>query len=337
MTHAVFFFRVLPVHRTFFRSLVITLLLFLLPASILLAQGTVKGRLKGDPSKGSLKGATVMLFQYSLGKNGQPEQPKPIGRMTAGEKGVYEFKKVPIKARSLYQLGTRVDGRLVASRFFMFTKGKTLVEFDFPLPELVEDLTGLRLAQVLLAFDPGISAVWVTEVFHFVNTTKNTLATGEKPVNLPIPGGVEEFKILKMGLQKGKHTQIGGKVMVFGEFPPGQTTVAYRYRSQARLGHLNVEKKYPFPINQVLSLTPKNTLSVEGAEFKPMEEKNIDGTRYQASARGKLTADTPFSLSISGIRVHQGYFLVPLGVFLLGMIGIIFWFLRVRLKREIPA
>ena len=85
-------------------------------------QGSVSGRLIGDPAKGALQGATVMLMWFRTNAQGKPEAG-PIARQLAGKNGSFTFNNVPIDPKARYQLGTGVDGPLVGSDPFTFTAG----------------------------------------------------------------------------------------------------------------------------------------------------------------------------------------------------------------------
>ena len=198
-------------------------------------QGSVSGRLIGDPAKGSLQGATVMLMWFRTNAQGKPEAG-PIARQLAEKDGSFTFNNVPIDPKARYQLGTRVDGRLVGSDPFTFAAGSREKKVDIIIPDLVEGLSARSISQALYVVEPRIGKVSITEVVHLQNRSGNLISTGDRPLELPLPPGAEEVEVIRMEAREGKHQRIGAKLQIFGRFKPGNTTIAFRYSMPVVLG-----------------------------------------------------------------------------------------------------
>ena len=293
-------------------------------------QGTVSGRIIGGPAKGTLEGATVVLMRFGANAQGKPEGG-PIARQPAGANGSFTFRDVPIDLKARYQLGTRVDGRLVGSDRFTFSAGVFQKKVNITIPELVEERSALSIGQALYVVEPRIGKVWVTEVLHFQNRSRNLISTGDTPLELPLPPGAKEMQVISMELQQGNHEHIGAKLLILGQFRPGNSTIAFRYSLDATLGEFDMEKRYALPAANVLVLAERDRLEVGSDFLKPGASRKIDNTTYDVWSGADFAAGAPISFTVSGVPVAQWIYLFPAAVFFAVMAVVVLWFMRNRL------
>jgi len=297
--------------------------------------GQVTGRIIGNPEKGSLKGASVVLLRFQLDASGKP-QGGPVGRVQAGEGGTYAFSKVPIDRKAVYRIGTRIDGNLISSNVFSFPADTNKVVMDVVIPEVTQDLSVLTMTQALLAIEPRQGGVFVTEVLHLSNPAPNILDATKEPFQLSIPADSAHFEMLSQGSEDIRHEQIGSKLMVFSQFRPGENTLAFRYLLPTSFGSLTLRKSYPVNTTTVMVLSPSGGLEVGGAGLIPGAQRDLDGTKFNVWTTPPLPAGNDLTLGIDGIPVSQWIFLIFMSAIPVFLSGVVIWFVMVRLKRK-PA
>ncbi|MCZ6843806.1 MAG: hypothetical protein O7G32_13370 [SAR324 cluster bacterium] len=295
-------------------------------------QGRVTGRLTGDPAKGSLEGATVVLLRFGAKADGKPSGG-PVGRIVAGKDGSFAFENVPIDRKAMYQLGTRVDGGLIASKPFRFPPGKIEVRMDLPIPSLVSGFDGLRISQVLLVLEARVGTLWVTEILHLENPTTNIMSGSENPLELQLSPHAQDLEMIQMELQEGSHERVGGKLLLFGKARPGTTSVIFRYTLSTLLGSVRIEKSYALPVKEALLMVPVNEMEVSAKLLRPRGTRKIKDQTYSTWSAAELPPSAALRISVSGIPIRQWIFLIPLAGFLAVMAGVVLWFLRKRLGR----
>ena len=292
--------------------------------------GTVQGRLIGNPAKGSLEGATVVLLWFHSNEQGKPASG-PIGRQAAGKDGAFKFTNVPIDVKARYQLGSRVDGSLVGSQPFTFAPGEREVTVNLTVAEVVQDRSALSIAEALHILEPRVGKVWVTEVLHLQNGGTNVITTAQTPLELPLPGGADEFEVIRMDAGEGNHERIGPKLLVFGRFRPGITTIAFRYSLPATWGGASFEKSYALPIGELQVLAETGSLELSGPSLRAREAREMDRKTYQVWGASQLPAGATVTFAASGMPAPPWIYLLPLVGFFAIMAGLVLWFLRRRL------
>lgn len=293
-------------------------------------EGSVSGRLIGNPEKNSLEGATVILLMYKLGEEGKPKGG-PVGRVQAGAGGGFTFTGIPVDRQGVYQLGSRVDGSLVTSEYFTFPDGQTTVVHDLTIPELSDDISSLGVGLALFALEPHRGGVAVTEVLHFDNPGHKVMDLSKEPLRLSLPSGAEELNMMKLEFKEPKHEQLGETLLVFGKIPPGRVTMAFRYNLPVWTGAFELSKSYPFAVEHVRVLAPKGSLEIRGAVLTPQESDTLGGVVYDAWEGGKIAAGETLFITAGGLPVKQELLLLPLAGFLLVMAGVVIWFIMGRL------
>lgn len=294
--------------------------------------GQVLGRIVGASAQ-ETDGAKVVLVKFTLDAQGTPAGA-PIQIQNADSKGRYAFTGVPIDSHAVYKLGARISGRLVASESFTFPEGTPVVQLDLAVPALVTDAAGLYFRQVVVAFEPVVGAVWVTEVMHVGNPTANVIDVVNAPLELTLPPGASDLTMIREEQEAANHTHLGPKLLVYGRLQPGDTTIAFRYRVGATLGTAELEKRYPHPVQELLVLAPKGTLHLASDQLSPQQPQELEGVAYDAWSSARMPAQRPVRVSARGIPVRQELYLIPLVGFFIAMGGVVWWFLRRRLPRN---
>jgi len=297
--------------------------------------GKVSGRILGLKPGESGKGAKVVLVKFTLDEKGQP-QGNPIQMQDADANGGYTFENVPIEAHSLYQLGTRIDGNLVPSESFTFPEGKRTITLNLRVPEIVTDNTSVRIVQALIALEPQVGSVWVTDVVHMENPTKNVIEGTKTPLELTVPENAENLEVIRQDQQQGSHQRLGSKLLIFGNLQPGITTVAYRYRMPVLLGTLTIEKSYPRAVSEMIVLSPAGMLKVSSDRLDARETRVIEKQSYDVWGGANLAPEGKVRITAAGVPLQQAWLLAPFALFFVIMAGVVIWYLRRRLPTVSP-
>ena len=308
------------------------LLLMALPAQGQ-EKGTITGKIEGNPSRGSLKGATVVLVEFTIGADKKPKS-REVGRQLAGDGGSYTFRNIPLNRKAVYRLGSKVEGQSISTEIFTFPASQTSLTMNLSLPEVKRDVSGLTMDQVLLAFEPTQGSVVVTEVFHFRNGTQSVLDTAQSPIRLPIPTKAENINVLRQDLASGGHDRVGSNIMLHGQFKQGPSTFAFNYTLPSWFGGVTLSKSYPFPIREVLVLSPEGKLAISGNQIQSLGSRKVQTATYDSWGFSGNPPGTVFSVSVKGIPIPQQVLLLSLVGFFLVMSGVVIWFLRVRMRAE---
>jgi hypothetical protein len=288
----------------------------------------VEGHIEGHPQAG----LPVVLLQYRLNAEGQPEGG-PIARTQTVEGGNYLFESVPVRAETVYRLGTRIDGRLVASDPFTFPKGAKKVLFNLRVPSVQKDTTVLSAQELLWVAEPRPGSVWITEVVHLSNSSQDVVDTHESALSLPLPPDAADFEMLRLEDETGKHERLGERLLIRAQFAPGLGVIAFRYRLPAWLGTAGWTRAYPFAAGNVRVLSPGGSVRAEGEGFAESTPETFQDVAYTVWARAALPAGTPVTVRLTGIPILQPLLLVPIAGFAVLMAGLVWWFLRRRLGR----
>jgi hypothetical protein len=291
---------------------------------------TFNGRVEGHIEGRSEAGLPVVLLQYRLNAEGQPEGG-PIARTQTAEGGAYLFENVPVQADTVYRLGTRIEGRLIASDPFTFPKDATKVLFNLRLPSVRKDLSVLSAQELLWVAEPRPGSVWITEVIHLSNASPDVADTHEPPLSVPIPADAQDFEMLRLDDENGQTERLGERLLIRARFAPGLGVMAFRYRLPAWFGAASWTRAYPFAAARMRVLSPGGSVLAEGAGFSEAPPETFQDVSYTVWARESLAAGTPVTVRLSGIPILQVLLLAPLVGFAVLMGGIVFWFLKRRL------
>jgi hypothetical protein len=297
--------------------------------------GTVSGRILGLKQGESVRGAKVVLVRFTLDANGQPKGA-PVQMKDADANGSYVFENVPVDAHSVYQLGTRIDGNLIPSESFTFPDDHRTITLNLRVPEIVTDSTSVRIVQALIALEPQVGAVWVTDVVHLENPTKDVIEGVQTPLELSVPSDAQNVEVIHQDQQQGTHQQVGDKLLIFGNLQPGVTTIAVRYRMPVQLGNLTLAKIYPRPVAEMVVLAPAGLLKVSSDRLDARQRQTIEGQSYDVWGGANLAPQGVVRISASGVPMQQAWLLVPFGLFLVIMAAVVFWYVRKRLPASSP-
>lgn len=297
------------------------------------ANGRVTGRILGLPEGMSPANAKVVLMRFQLNEQGVPEG-KEVGSQTVGADGRYVFKSVPIVPRSLYRVVVQLGDHSFGSQGFPLTDQQPEVEVDAPFPHVVQDTSALRIDEALVAVEPRRGGVLVTQVAHVLNTGTDIVDGSRKPFEMTVPDGIEALEMVRGIDETGKFDHLGRRVLVYGNLPPGRTTVALRYYVPVWTGSVSMEPQFPYPVGVLSVLAPAGTLTVTGPGLSPQPSRDIQGTRYDIWSATDLAPRTPQALHVSGVPLRQQFLLVTVGIFAAVMVGVVVWFVRRRLPRQ---
>lgn len=295
------------------------------------AHGKVTGAITGAPKGTTLKGTRVVLVRFKLDAQGQPKG-EAVGSQKADAQGHYTFDNVPIEARTVFQIGATVDGRMVGSQPFTFPAGQHQIVLNLPFPHLTSDSSALRIDEGVIAVEPHRGEVFVTEVLHLMNAGPDVIEGVKQPLEVDLPKDAKDLEVLSEIEPKNGHERLGSELLFYGNFDPGRTTVAYRYRLPVWLGTLTLHKRYPHKVGTLSVLAPHGSLQMESASFTPQDEQKIANTNYDAWSATDISADQPVTIRLSGVPVDQQVYLVPTVGFAVVMLGVLVWFVRRRLR-----
>ena len=299
-------------------------------------KGRVIGRIIGNPEKGGFKGATVILLRFQLDEQGKPTGG-PVGRVEAGEGGTYEFTNLPLDAKAVFRLGTRIDGNLVSSSVFALSESNPVATMDLVIPEVSQNLEVLGLTQALVAIETRENGLFITEVLHLRNPAPNVLDATGKPLEVMIPADAGHFEMLRLEGGEARHEVAGETLRIFTQLKPGENTIAFRYFLGATLGKLSLTKVYPMNADTVMVLSPQGGLEIQGAGLKQMDSRNIEGQMFNTWSLSAHAAGSPLVIYISGLPIAQWVFLVAMSGLLVLLVGVVVWFILVRQKRPAKA
>jgi hypothetical protein len=125
-------------------------------------------------------------------------------------------------------------------------------------------------------------------------------------------------------------TATGTRVRVQGPFPPGTTSVQIGFALPAPRGHIEIEQRFPAPLEHVGVLVEKvgADVSLSSPQVARQQEMPVAGQTYIAAAGGALPAGEALTLEVSGLPHHS---IVPRTV-ALGLAGAVLlagiWALR---------
>ena len=290
----------------------------------------VSGRLDAPPAGAALEEAEVRLLGYTLGATGRIEENTLATTAPDGE-GRFSFIQRVI-GRTKYRVVAHLDGAVALSRMFNRPEADGEVVQDLSFPRLVSGKSALRIPEGYIFVEPRRGAAWITEIVHFVNPTANIIEGMRQPLELSLPAGAEDFELLRPAPDQGSHERLGPKLLVYGNLPPGQNTVAFRYRLPAVLGTLALDKRYPSPVDLLTVLAPEGGLTLAGGGFSREEVRTMEKTRYDAWSKKELQAGSPVEVRLDGVPILQELILLWVAAFLAGMAGLVGWFWRTRLS-----
>jgi len=152
-----------------------------------------------------------------------------------------------------------------------------------------------------------------------------------QPLELSVPADAADLQMLREEQEQPNHTQLGNRLLVYGNLHPGTTTIAFRYRLGSGLGSLRLEKRYPHPVDDFMLIVPRGSLRISSETLNPRPQRQFDGVWYDTWGVTKVAPQAALALRAAGIPIRQEIFLIPLAGFAVIMAGVVLWFLRRRL------
>ena len=259
------------------------------------SEKTVKGKIR-LPSGEMIPeaGLDVVLLKLVLNDEGQVTPVGPQGRVKTDRKGNFEFLRVSPDYRAGYQLGTRVGGKLYSSKVFFFKAGEKQVKKDIVIPGITSDLNKLEISQVSLVIESGLSAVTITEVLSFNNSSTDRINTKDNSLEYLLPEGAYNFSMIQSSSDFEIGHQIDEKKLIISHiFPPGNTQIIFHYNIGAWYGSLNIQREFNYSLDRVSIFTPSGQLLIKSAQLifsgkQRMQETDFLVWNVQSSDSNKL-------------------------------------------------
>jgi len=295
------------------------------------ARGRVVGRITGATAPDMAAGQTVVLLQYTLDEEGKPKGG-PIAEQQSDGEGRYAFAEVPLVAKAVYQLGTRIGEKVVSSRPFTFPDGEREVALNISLQQRSDDAGELFIGQALVAVEPRVGQAFITEVVHLENPTGNEIDLTANPLELRLPAAAADLEMVRQEQKEGRFQRAEDRLLIYGLVAPGTGTVAFRYRVGVPWGRISLEKEYPFQVKEFVVLAPQGGLDVNGAGLAPRSTQSVGQAVYDAWGRSDLPAGLAVRVSVTGMPLKQEVYLWTLPAFLVLMGAAVLVFLRRRLN-----
>jgi len=98
----------------------------------------------------------------------------------------------------------------------------------------------------------------------------------------------------------------GRRVSVSGPFPPGNTFVSIAYALPAPNGSVHIEQAFPADLEHIGLIVEKvGAPQVSSPQIQRQQEMPVAERSYIAAAGGRLTANTPLQVTITGLPHHS--------------------------------
>jgi hypothetical protein len=279
-------------------------------------------------------GAKVELIRFTMDAQGKLNGTA-IAEVPLDEKGTYAFDTIPLGGNAVFKVAVLAEGTS-SSDPFVLTPEKPVLELDIQLRKQKPAHGGspiapgrLQITEAVVFVEPIRAHVWVTEAVHIDAPPGGVSRTG-RPLELSIPKDAEELEMIQEIQPGGSHQRLGEKLLVYGDLPPGRTSLVFRYRLSALFGSAEIAKRYPLPTHFISVLLPQGALRLESEGFSPRDDRKIQGKTFHSWSRENVAAGIVVELAISGIPFRQEIFLVTLALFLPLAAGILVWFLVLR-------
>lgn len=303
-------------------------------AQPLLEPVRIEGQLTGAPQGARLEEAKVSLEKFTLDEQGRAQR-SPVKAVQADSAGRYSITGFAVESKTLYRVTASLGSSSAGSKMFSIPPGQTALTVDLAFPRVAQDTSQMRIQEGVVVLEARRGALLITEIVHFSNPANQIVDTGRTPLEFSLPPGAEQLEMLRPRALDRKHEQMGEKLLIFQNLPPGRSSVAFRYLLPAAWGGVTLSKRYPFAVKQVSLLTPSGGLNIDGARLKKNPDRTIDKVNYRIWTTSEIPAGGAVLISAAGVPIHQQLLLIWVGVFLALMAGLVAWFWRTRLP-DVP-
>ena len=275
----------------------------------------------------------VVLLKYILTDEGAISTTGPQGRVKTDRENFFRFHDVPRELQAAFRIGTRVSGKLYQSKLFFLNEKKSHYEIDLVIPGVSEDVQTIQLKQASLILEADIGRVNVTEVWSFLNPTRNIVDSRKNPLSIALPSDYRNFNTMEQTSQ-GEAVFIlkGNELKITRLFPPGSTQLIFQYTLVSWFGHVKLEKRFRNSLKIVRVFTPVNQLNLSSPHLSYKGEQKLHEAIF-SSWQGMEVDTGTLQLSISGVPIRTLDFGLVLLLLLLFLSATVFVFFFYRLKQ----
>lgn len=247
---------------------------------------------------------TVVLLKYRLNQQGNLQPLGPLARTQTQTSGQFSFDIVPLDSNAAYQIGSRFQGNLVSSNYFFMKPGEAVIQVNLVIPGISEDVDQLSVPRVAIIVELGVGSIQVTEVLNIDNATQNTIDTSKNPLVFKIPSSFTDFNMMGDSADSGKSFELlGQELHYFHQFPPGTSTIAFRYQFNVPFGQMTLMKEFTKPFQTGRVLIPVG-LTLESDQLKIGPIETLGEAQFQAYQINDLK-QASLTLDFSGIPVQH--------------------------------
>ena len=278
-------------------------------------------------------GFDVVLLKFVLTEQGEVSTQGPQARVKSNGEGKFRFLKVPKEFHAAYRIGTRVNGELYHSDLLFLNNEESIYIIDIVVPDITQNLEALQLEQVSLILEADIGRVRITEVWEFLNSTRNVVDSRKTPLTLNLPEGYRDFSMIDTsGSRKPGYRLEQNELRINRLFPRGSTRLIFQYALASRFGYVKIEKKFRYSLEKVKVFTPINQLQLSSAQLSYVGEQKLHEA-VLSRWKGKVQDSGKLDVSVSSVPVQPlDYGLVAL-VLMLALTASVLTFYLFRLKR----
>ncbi len=274
--------------------------------------GEIRGQIR--ISQGQAANAEVWLMRFVLDDQ-QRLQGEVLQIARADKQGRYRFTNITTTQRSVFQVFARIAEQVWKSQPLAFSQNR-LIEAEVSLPTeshtVPTPLPPLSLARVVLAAEPQVAGIWITEVLHLQNTQSSKIWN---PPPIPLPQKAQYPQFLDQNPTLSPSFQ-NNALTLSGSFPKGQTIIAYRYFLPVWWGAVTIQRQFPLPIGQLSIIAPPGPFQAQGPAVQSAPPRQIEGHNWNAWQRHSVPSQTPVILHMNHIPRPQQIWLLLLPIVL---------------------
>ena len=276
-------------------------------------------------------GLPVVLLKYVLDEQGELQIDGPVARIQTAVSGKFKFKPMLLAIKAAYRIGSRYEGSLVSSDFFFLKPGQTEALVRLSIPGISEKTDALEVTNAALFIDPGSGSLQITEVLSVSNFTTDIIDASKHPLIFDLPDSFTRFDLLHHSVASETTYEIIGRQLQFHrQFPPGETTLIFRYTLTVLFGSYELSRQYRHVLKAGRVLTPVRQLQLASPQLAYLQVENLG--ELQMDSWEMTTLEQPhLVIQIDAVPVRQiVYGVIGIGLFLI-LILLPLAFVRFRL------
>ncbi|MBF0276918.1 MAG: hypothetical protein HQM13_03970 [SAR324 cluster bacterium] len=275
---------------------------------------------------------TVVLLKFEINSEGKLETKGPVAQVQTQDSGNYKFDPIPLETKVAYQLGSSFEGKIVQSNFFFLKPGQSSINVDLLIPSITDNVEAIQVISATMFIESDIGRLQITEVLRLHNPTNEFIETRKSPLVFNLPESFTNFEALQQNPNAPKNYELlGTRLQYFRQFPPGESTIIFRYGVPAYFGNYTLHRKYLHEFKEGKVMTPVNQLTIKSSQLNPAKSEKLGETALDAWEMASVQ-QPELEIEVGAIPVQQVlYAYLGIAVFLVLMLLAIF-FVRIRLK-----